>query len=490
MYKKKSDGWLKHLDFLLIDLLCFHIAFWGSYILRHGWGNPYELLMYRNMAIVSSFILVFVVAWTNTFSGVLHRGYYREMINAAKTVFFVMLLVVAYLFAIQQGSDFSRLVLAGTAVGYFVLACLFRNLWKVVLRKHYAGSGNLNRMVLITTRDRAEKVIRNLREEGISEASLSGVVLINVSPDEFDEKKNPGDNHIPKEIDSVPIVAVGEDIIPFLIRGWTDEIFLDLNEGDSGYQEILDQIMQMGIVTHRRLGESGEYLGREKLIQYVGGYPVVTISMKVLSHRQAISKRVVDILVGFCGCIATLILTIVIGPIIFIKSPGNIFFSQIRVGRNGKPFRMFKFRSMYPDAEARKAELVSENRHADGMMFKMDQDPRIIGSKRKPGKGIGYFIRRTSIDEFPQFFNVLIGNMSLVGTRPPTRDEWEKYEAHHRSRLSVKPGITGLWQVSGRSEITDFEEVIRLDCEYIENWSMKLDMVILMKTTGVLMKGK
>ena len=138
------------------------------------------------------------------------------------------------------------------------------------------------------------------------------------------------------------------------------------------------------------------------------------------------------------------------------------------------------------NAEEQKKELMEANRIKDGMMFKLDYDPRIIGSKKlKDGtikRGIGNIIREWSLDEFPQFYNVLKGDMSLVGTRPPTVDEWEKYDLHHRARLAVKPGITGMWQVSGRSNITDFEDVVRLDKKYIEEWSQALDIKILLKT--------
>ena len=144
---------------------------------------------------------------------------------------------------------------------------------------------------------------------------------------------------------------------------------------------------------------------------------------------------------------------------------------------------------MYLDAEERKKELMEQNRVSDGLMFKLEYDPRIIGSEKGKGKGIGNFIRKTSLDEFPQFWNVLKGDMSLIGTRPPTVDEWEKYELHHRARLAIKPGITGMWQVSGRSDITDFEEVVRLDTEYIENWSIGLDIKLLLKTVLVVLKG-
>ena len=149
---------------------------------------------------------------------------------------------------------------------------------------------------------------------------------------------------------------------------------------------------------------------------------------------------------------------------------------------------------MYLDAEQRKAELMDDNLVKDGMMFKLDYDPRIIGCRKLPDgrikKGIGNFIREWSIDEFPQFFNVLMGTMSVVGTRPPTEDEWNKYEVHHRARLAFKPGITGMWQVKGRSNITNFEEVVKLDKEYIQNWSMGLDFRIMLQTVKVVIGKK
>ena len=145
------------------------------------------------------------------------------------------------------------------------------------------------------------------------------------------------------------------------------------------------------------------------------------------------------------------------------------------------------------DAEERKKELMAQNKVSDGMMFKMDFDPRIIGNKILPDgtkkTGIGQFIRKTSIDELPQFWNILKGEMSLVGTRPPTLDEWEKYEPHHRARMSFRPGLTGLWQVSGRSNITDFEEVVKLDTQYIGEWSVKGDISILSKTILSVLKN-
>ena len=222
------------------------------------------------------------------------------------------------------------------------------------------------------------------------------------------------------------------------------------------------------------------------------GLHVLTNSLRIVAIQDLALKRALDILGGLVGCLLTGIICIFIGPAIYIQSPGPIFFSQWRIGKNGKKFKMYKFRSMYMDAEERKKEYMAQNKIADGLMFKMEDDPRIIGSEKKDKngkpKGIGNFIRNTSLDEFPQFWNVLKGDMSLVGTRPPTVDEWERYDLHHRVRMSVKPGITGMWQVSGRSEITDFEEVVRLDTEYIRNWSWRLDIKILLKTVAVVLK--
>ena len=189
-----------------------------------------------------------------------------------------------------------------------------------------------------------------------------------------------------------------------------------------------------------------------------------------------------------------MVICIFIGSTIYIASPGPIFFSQERVGKNGKKFKMYKFRSMYLDAEERKAELMKDNKLGDGKMFKIDFDPRVIGNKVMPDgshkTGIGEFIRKTSLDEFPQFFNVLKGDMSIVGTRPPLISETNLYEYQQFARLAIKPGITGMWQVSGRSEITDFDEVVKLDKYYIENWNLGLDIEILLKTVLVVVCKK
>ena len=309
--------------------------------------------------------------------------------------------------------------------------------------------------------------------------SIAGLVII--------DEDMTGEN-----ICGIPVIAGEKTAANYVCREWIDEVFVNISPEYPYPQKLIDQFMETGVTVHLNLARISESLGSKQLVEKVGNYTVLTTSMNYATTKQVFMKRVMDICGGLVGCIFTGIIVLFVGPAIYISSPGPIFFSQERVGKNGKKFKMYKFRSMYMDAEERKKELMKENRVSDGMMFKMDFDPRVIGNKILPNgekkTGIGDFIRKTSLDEFPQFFNVLKGDMSLVGTRPPTLDEWEKYELHHRARLAIKPGITGMWQVSGRSEITDFEEVVKLDTEYIANWDVGLDFKILFKTVMSVLK--
>ncbi len=205
-----------------------------------------------------------------------------------------------------------------------------------------------------------------------------------------------------------------------------------------------------------------------------GGKAYIVLASKSIRLSQRVIKRLIDIILALIGLIITSLLALIVYPLVARQAPGPLFFEQWRVGKNGKKFKMYKFRSMYCDAEARLNELMAQNQYDDDLMFKLDNDPRIFP--------FGKVMREWSIDEFPQFFNVLKGDMSLVGTRPPTVYEYEKYQLHHFKRLLIKPGITGLWQISGRSNIKNFEDVVRLDVEYIENWSLRLDLKIFLKT--------
>jgi len=201
------------------------------------------------------------------------------------------------------------------------------------------------------------------------------------------------------------------------------------------------------------------------------------ISLKATKKRYFITKRLMDIIGAFCGMIVLLPIFLLIAILIKIDSPkGAIFFKQLRIGKNGQEFYMFKFRSMCLDAEERLTGLLKEN-EIEGAMFKIKDDPRITK--------IGRFIRRTSIDELPQLWNVLKGEMSLVGPRPPLPIEVKEYTEYDKQRLLVIPGCTGLWQVSGRNHLS-FHQMVKLDLEYIEHASIMNDIKILFKTVKVI----
>lgn len=190
---------------------------------------------------------------------------------------------------------------------------------------------------------------------------------------------------------------------------------------------------------------------------------------------SSIFKRLLDIVGGLIGLMILAIVFVPVAIAIKLDSPGPIFYSQKRYGLLGKPFCIYKFRSMVQNADELKAQVKNE---AKGLIFKNQDDPRITR--------IGKFLRRTSLDEFPQFWNVLVGEMSLVGTRPPTADEVSKYEPHHWQRLKVKPGMTGEWQVNGRSSIKDFEDIVSLDLRYQSQWHPLYDLVLIARTIYVI----
>ncbi len=217
-------------------------------------------------------------------------------------------------------------------------------------------------------------------------------------------------------------------------------------------------------------------------VSALGTYPIVTYHNISFDKIRLFIKRLMDIAGSLVGLILASPILIITAIAIRLESPGDVIFKQVRIGKNSKPFKIYKFRSMYMDAEERKKELMAKNQMGNDLMFKIEDDPRITK--------VGKFIRKTSIDELPQLYNILKGDMSLVGTRPPTRDEVKKYERHHHRRISITPGLTGMWQVSGRSSITDFEQVVELDRQYIENWSIMLDIKLLFKTVWVVLKGR
>lgn len=477
MYGRKPQGWMKHADFILLDVLCLYVAFVLAYMTRHGFTSPYTSRFYVSMAIVYTMVDILVLITNSTMKNVLKRGYYKELAQTIKHVCIVALIVSFYLFSTQDGIEYSRITFYLQAIYYIVISYGVRLLWKrVLLRKKRKVSHSA--VYFVTTSDRAEDVIKHFQKHNMGEYVIQGVCILDR-------------DCVGQTISGVPVTSTQETVLEYLCDKWIDAAYVAVPTNHPYPASLITSVAEMGIVVHVEMEHLKTEEWQHQTIEKVAGSTVRTLSMTMATPRQLFLKRALDILGGIVGCILTGILVLIIGPIIYIKSPGPIFFAQTRVGKNGKKFKLYKFRSMYLDAEERKAELMKQNRVKDGMMFKLDFDPRIIGFEKLPDgtvkKGIGNFIRDWSLDEFPQFYNVLKGDLSLCGTRPPTVDEWEKYDLHHRARLAIKPGITGMWQVSGRSNITDFEQVVELDKKYIREWSMGLDFRLLLQTVKVVL---
>lgn len=478
MYRKDNDGWLKHIDFIILDLICLQLAYVLAFAIS-GYGfNPYAQILYRNMAIFIEVADIVVLFMFNTLKSVLKRGHYVEFMITLKHCLLLGGVSILYLFLLQEGQNYSRLALILLVVLYTGITYAVRELRKNYLKKKMV-EGSEKALLIVASSDIAEQVVRNMKANNYARYVIAGVAVIDK-------------DWIGSVVGGVEVVADAESAAMYVCREWVDEVLV-VTSGSVPYpKELIEQFTETGVTVHLSLAKIANVPGKKQFVEKIGNYTVLTTSMNYASGKQLLAKRLMDIAAGLVGCIFTGIIFIFVAPVIYKASPGPIFFSQERVGKNGKKFKMYKFRSMYMDAEARKAELMKDNKLGDGKMFKLDFDPRVIGNKILPDgtkkTGIGDFIRRTSLDEFPQFFNVLKGDMSLVGTRPPLISETNLYELHHRARLAIKPGITGMWQVSGRSDITDFEEVVKLDREYINNWNIGLDIKILLKTVLVVLR--
>ena len=281
--------------------------------------------------------------------------------------------------------------------------------------------------------------------------------------------------------DSEEYLGCLEDLEQLIREYHLDQVYMIQKDGEElpFIQKYIDLCIDMG-VTVRLVVDFYKRRCANSYVSTVGTYPVITYHTITLNSYEQLVKRAMDILGGLTGIILFSPVMLVAAIAVKRDSPGPILFQQTRVGQNGRLFKIYKFRSMYLNAEAQKQELMAQNEIEGGVMFKMKDDPRITR--------VGKIIRKFSIDELPQFFNVVEGTMSLVGTRPPTLDEVEKYQRKQWRRISIKPGITGLWQVSGRSKVTNFDDIVEMDVEYIDNWSLFADIKIILKTALVLLR--
>ena len=372
MYRKNKNNWVKHLDFMILDLICLQVAFFLAYTLRHRTVNLYTNYIYANLSIVLILIDVCLLIFLNTLKNVLKRGYLVEFIATIKHVAIVELVAVLYLFSVKDAGNFSRITFFLMALFYGLLTYGTRLLWK----KHILRTLHLkqNKSVLVITNfDRLSQVEKDIRAKRYVMFQISGVAVTGNMPEDH-----------PTEIAGIPLVAAGDYVVEYLCREWVDEVFVNLPLQSAQLDDLVRQLNEMGITVHIQLADKLMFGTQRQFVERLGGYTVLTTSINTISTGELFVKRLFDIIGGLVGCVLTGILFLFLAPAIKIQSPGPVFFSQIRVGKNGKKFKLYKFRSMYTDAEERKAQLAAENRVTDGLMFKLDFDPRIIGCRQLP----------------------------------------------------------------------------------------------------------
>ena len=328
------------------------------------------------------------------------------------------------------------------------------------LRRHRRGGFNSRRALLVGAGDRVARYIEFLREH-----PYWGVRVIGIADD---RSGGPAE-----EVEGVPILGGIKDL-PEIIRSQpTDEVVFAIGPREfPQVEEYLDLCQEMGVTSRLILDLPQRNWTRQDLA-LVDGVGILSLDPVRQSPWALALKRGMDVVGALVGLALFALAYCWLAPRIRRDSPGSVLFSQVRVGQNGRLFALYKFRTMHVDAEARLAGLQRAN-EMQGAVFKVRDDPRITP--------LGKWLRARHLDELPQFWSVLRGEMSLVGTRPPTLDEVECYRPHHRRRLSMKPGITGLWQLAGNEAVRDFEDIVRLDCQYIDSWSFRRDVEILTQT--------
>ena len=469
MYQKRRN--MENMLIWLIDIFCIlcssALAFWIRYGILYG---SFEHGDQAWLVFTMCLLYILINVCVNFNHHFFRRGYFDELVSVVRLEVALAICWIVLLYVMHRSTELSRLVFGYFVVTDTILMYIGRICFKQYMTRVYKYSKYSSHLLLVTSSGKAGALIDNLIAYKEWNRVLSGLVFL--------DKDESG-----MEFMGYPVVASRDTMMDYVIHNEIDEVFIAYTDGleQSVLKSWVSELEQMGVIVDVNI-DAFDLLGHgNKNLNQVGKYAVVTFARNIISTRGLIMKRLLDIAGALVGMVILGIATIFVAPAIKLESPGPVFFGQTRIGKNGRRFTFYKFRSMYQDAEQRKKDLMEKN-EVHGLMFKMENDPRITK--------VGKFIRKTSIDELPQFWNILKGDMSLVGTRPPTVDEFERYEAKHKCRLSMTPGLTGLWQVSGRSDIKDFDEVVQLDMQYIDNWSILKDIKILLMTVGIVITGK
>ena len=431
MYKRSIGGWAKHWDFIFFDTLCLQMSYFLAYYIRFHSFAVYTVVgnrtTYRTTGLVLLFLSIVIAIFFNTMHNVLSRSVWEEVKNTIKQCGLVFGAIIILVFSDKASDNISRIVLYATVGIYTVLSFIIRMIYKQILISHIKKA-KTREMLLVGDEIGIDRAMAAF--EAHPEAGLSIKKVVRADRDEINT------------------------IAEYIRNEWIDEVYIACYDYSTIPDKLIAQCDEMAVTVHQQIYTNEKVKGR-LLVEKIAKQPVLTTSISIPKPSQLFIKRVIDIIAGFFMSLAACFVLLIVTPIIKNISPGPVLLKLERVGMNGRKFKMFMIRTMYMDAGNRDDKLI---------------------------KGVGQFLRHWKLDELPKGFNILMGQMSLVGTRAPSPSEWDKYEYRHRARLSCKPGLTGLWQASGKSKQMGFEEATKLDTEYIKNWSLGLDWQIIIKT--------
>lgn len=458
---------------ICLDICSLFLAFVLAYTLRSCQIKQLEPIHhYIWILLVMLPAWYFLLARFGAYASLRTRSIWSIIAVLAKVHVVGAVIVAASVYLVIP-HDFSRWFFFFIISVSFVLLLFVKAALKFFLSYIRARGRNIRQLVIVGSSTKAERLVQLIHEH-----ALWGLKIVGIFTCALDKEL------LQNELLGYPCITLenGEELLSFCRLNPVDEvIFCQPNNLEKPNDDLFAELENLGISIRVVLDTYHSCHFRSELDMFHNELPMLTYCSKSFTADQLFLKRCLDIAGSLVGLVITALLLPFVALAIKCEDPGPIFFSQNRVGLNRRIFKCWKLRSMFVDAEARKQELMAQN-EMKGAMFKMKDDPRVTK--------VGKFIRKTSIDELPQFWNVFQGDMSLVGTRPPTPDEVSTYENWHLRRVSIKPGITGLWQVSGRNQIQDFDDVVRLDLQYIDTWTIWQDVKILLKTVWVVFAGR
>ncbi len=465
-----------------VDLLLIVISLLLAYFLRDKINSvlsDYELLTLAPLYYYLGLLPILLIIWGGfLYYFGMYKSFHEKLSNSLiiilKTALIGFVVFGSYVFVLKMQQEVSRLVI----VFIFLFSAIFISLEKVVLfymlkylwkrdESFKSALFSLRRILIIGSGRRAQQFVKLIMKNPGWGIKIIGLI-----------DKDPGKKG--KEIGGYKILGSFKDVPEVVHANIIDETLVIVPRS---WLDQIDGILRFCESEGIKVNIAADLYNFEfSKIKYTNfhGIPLLTFSSTTDKYGHLLLKRFFDFVISCLGLLVLSVFFVFISVMIKAYSRGPVFYSQLRCGLYGRQFTLYKFRTMDADAESRLKDLKKYN-EMKGPVFKMTNDPRVTAT--------GKWLRKFSIDELPQLWNVVKGDMSLVGPRPPLPKEVEKYTSSQRRRLSMRPGITCLWQISGRSKISDFNNWLKLDLEYIDNWSIRLDFKILLKSIPAIIFG-